>query len=230
MTFQFSSIDQEFSAQKPDVSPALSVTRKRSFYRQFVKHPLDVALTLLALPIVAPVVVVLALLVMLDGHNPFYSQMRVGKNGRSFRMWKLRTMVPNADEMLESYLAEHPAARLEWNATQKLKRDPRVTWIGRVLRKTSLDEIPQFFNVLAGDMSVVGPRPMMVCQRELYPGLGYFRMRPGITGFWQISDRNTCSFSNRAYFDDRYAQEASFQTDLRVVTRTISVVLRGTGY
>ena len=229
MTFQFSSIDQEFSAQKPDVSPALSVTRKRSFYRQFVKHPLDVALTLLALPIVAPVVVVLALLVMLDGHNPFYSQMRVGKNGRSFRMWKLRTMVPNADEMLESYLAEHPAARLEWNATQKLKRDPRVTWLGFLLRKTSLDELPQLWNVLNGTMSLVGPRPIMVNQRDAYTGHAYFNLRPGLTGAWQVSDRNNCDFIDRVRYDDLYDNDLSFRRDFGIMLETLRVVARGTG-
>jgi lipopolysaccharide/colanic/teichoic acid biosynthesis glycosyltransferase len=199
-------------------------------YPSFGKRAFDVLFVLAISPLLISLTVLLALLVSLDGALPFYGQYRVGRKGRTFRMWKLRTMIPNADQVLEDHLSSDAAARTEWEKTQKLKNDPRITWIGRFLRKSSLDEIPQFFNVLAGDMSVVGPRPMMVCQRELYPGLRYFDLRPGITGFWQISDRNTCSFSNRAHFDDHYAQEVSFETDLRVVSRTVSVVLRGTGY
>ena len=166
---------------------------------------------------------------MLDGHNPFYSQMRVGKNGRSFRMWKLRTMVPNADEMLESYLAEHPAARLEWNATQKLKRDPRVTWLGFLLRKTSLDELPQLWNVLNGTMSLVGPRPIMVNQRDAYTGHAYFNLRPGLTGAWQVSDRNNCDFIDRVRYDDLYDNDLSFRRDFGIMLETLRVVARGTG-
>ncbi len=199
-------------------------------YPRLGKRAFDVLFVLAVSPMLISITFLLALLVALDGALPFYGQYRVGKNGRTFRMWKLRTMIPNADQVLEHHLASNPEARSEWEKTQKLKRDPRITWIGQFLRKSSLDEIPQFFNVLAGDMSVVGPRPMMVCQRELYPGLSYFRLRPGITGFWQISDRNSCSFGSRAQFDDRYAQEVSFETDLRVVSKTVSVVLRGTGY
>lgn len=199
-------------------------------YSQLGKRGFDVLFVLAISPLLISLTVLMALLVALDGGMPFYGQYRVGKNGRTFRMWKLRTMIPNADQVLEDHLASDHEARSEWERTQKLKHDPRITWIGHFLRKSSLDEIPQFFNVLAGDMSVVGPRPMMVCQRELYPGLSYFRLRPGITGFWQVSDRNACSFGSRAQFDDHYAQEMSFETDLKVVSKTVSVVLRGTGY
>ena len=227
MTIHPSDINDPISAGAAQILHG-EATRS-DIYQQLGKRAFDVLFVLAISPMLVSVTFLMALLVSLDGAVPFYGQYRVGRNGRTFRMWKLRTMIPNADQVLEDHLASDPAARAEWEKTQKLKRDPRITWIGRFLRKTSLDEVPQFFNVLAGDMSVVGPRPMMVCQRELYPGLSYFRLRPGITGYWQISDRNTCSFSNRACFDDRYAQEASFETDLRVVTRTISVVLRGTG-
>ena len=112
---------------------------------------------------------------------------------------------------------------------QKLKDDPRVTRLGRLIRKTSLDELPQFLNVLKGDMSVVGPRPMMVDQKALYPGTAYYSLRPGITGFWQISVRNESSFAERARFDTDYLRKLSFGTDLAVLWRTVSVVLKGTG-
>jgi exopolysaccharide production protein ExoY len=129
-----------------------------------------------------------------------------------------------------SYLAETPEARAEWDATQKLKQDPRITVVGRMLRKTSLDELPQLFNVLTGDMSLVGPRPIMVNQKALYPGQRYYDMRPGLTGLWQVSDRNECSFAGRVRFDDIYHRTMSFGTDLRILGQTVSVVLRGTGY
>ncbi|MEM1159314.1 MAG: sugar transferase [Pseudomonadota bacterium] len=204
--------------------------RVRSFYNQIAKRWLDIMLVLVAVPIVLPVVAVMALLVALDGHNPFYSQMRIGRGGRAFRIWKMRSMVPNADQALEAYLAENPDARAEWDATQKLREDPRITRIGAVLRKCSLDELPQLWNVLIGSMSLVGPRPMMPCQKELYPGHAYYALRPGITGPWQVSERNDSMFAGRAAFDDDYARAVSFRTDLRLLTQTVGVVLRGTGH
>lgn len=187
-------------------------------------------MTLLAAPVVVPLVLLMAVLVMIDGHNPFYSQMRVGRHGRIFRMWKLRTMVHDADTLLESHLAEDPAARREWETTQKLKNDPRITLVGRVLRKTSLDELPQLWNVLIGDMSLVGPRPFMSSQRASYTGLSYYNLRPGVTGLWQISDRNESEFIARVRYDNLYDRVVSLRTDATVMIRTIGVVLRGTGY
>jgi lipopolysaccharide/colanic/teichoic acid biosynthesis glycosyltransferase len=145
-------------------------------------------------------------------------------------MLKLRTMVPDADRQLEAYLSRDAEARLEWNSTQKLKSDPRITWLGRFLRKTSLDELPQLWNVLVGDMSLVGPRPMMPSQRPLYHGLAYYNLRPGITGIWQVSDRNESAFSKRAEFDTEYEETMSFRNDLWLLWSTVWVVLRGSGY
>lgn len=198
-------------------------------YRRFAKRAIDIALIVLALPLVLPLVALMAVLVMLDGGAPFYTQDRVGRGGRTFRIWKLRTMVPDAQACLEAYLAANPAARAEWETKQKLIHDPRITRIGRILRRTSMDELPQLWNVLVGDMSLVGPRPMMVSQKDLYPGRSYFALRPGITGLWQISDRNECAFSDRARFDDIYNRVLSPATDLWVLLRTVSVVLRATG-
>ena len=139
-------------------------------------------------------------------------------------------MVPRADTLLEYHLRKNPEARREWDETQKLKRDPRITRIGCFLRKSSLDELPQLWNVLMGDMSLVGPRPMMVDQEALYPGTAYFELRPGITGLWQISDRNASSFAERAKFDDRYLNSCSLSQDISILLQTTGVVLRGTGY
>ncbi|SMD11368.1 sugar transferase [Primorskyibacter flagellatus] len=204
--------------------------RAASFYHQNTKRWIDFVLVLLTLPVVAPLIALMCLFVMLDGHNPFYSQQRIGRGGRVFRMWKMRSMVPGASAALQTYLDSNPKAQAEWNATQKLRNDPRITLIGRVLRKTSLDELPQLWNVLNGTMSLVGPRPMMVCQQDLYPGRAYYALRPGITGLWQVSDRNDSTFAGRAVFDDRYSRSVSFGTDLRVLRQTVGVVLRANGH
>jgi len=212
--------------------PRLSMSLgHQSFYRRFLKRFIDVALLIITAPITLPFIALLGLVILLKtGSHPFYTQDRIGKNGQVFKLWKLRTMVPGADALLEAYLATNPAAKAEWDETQKLKDDPRVTHTGRILRKTSLDELPQLWNVLVGDMSLVGPRPMMPEQQELYAGLDYYKLRPGITGLWQISDRNEGSFAGRAQFDADYNAELSVRTDVAVLLATFAVVWRGTGY
>jgi exopolysaccharide production protein ExoY len=203
--------------------------KRPGLYRAFGKRVLDVTLIVLALPFVLPVLLILMALVMTDGGRPLYSQNRVGQHGRIYRIWKLRSMVMNADRKLEAHLAADPAARAEWDEMQKLKRDPRITPVGRLIRKSSLDELPQLFNVLIGDMSLVGPRPMMPDQRALYPGRAYYALRPGITGPWQVSERNATSFADRARFDDKYHADLSLPTDLRLLGSTVKVVLHATG-
>lgn len=219
------------NASRIDVAIASSRSYEETgLYRTKFKRAFDVSLILLASTIVFPVVAIMALIVSLDGHSPFYSQKRVGKNGRTFRLWKIRTMTVDADERLKAHLETNPSAREEWELHQKLKCDPRITRVGRVLRKTSLDELPQLWNVLTGSMSLVGPRPMMPEQQDSYHGSAYYRLLPGITGLWQISDRNDCSFSGRAVYDEEYDRTISFGTDVLTLMRTVSVVIRGTGY
>lgn len=212
------------SAKKP-----ISARPRNSEYRRSGKRLLDLTLVIASAPFTILVIAVLAFAVLVTGQSPFYLQDRVGLNGKTFRIWKLRTMLPNAQERLETYLASNPAARAEWDAKQKLLQDPRVTPFGNWLRKTSLDELPQLINVLNGTMSLVGPRPMMVDQKEQYNGTAYYTMRPGMTGLWQISDRNGCDFSGRVRFDDIYNRVVSLRTDLTVIAKTVAVVLRGTG-
>jgi len=209
--------------------PTIAAQPKTGLYRSFFKQALDTAIILLSAPVVLPLVATLALIIALGGGKPFYAQDRIGKNGRVFRMWKLRSMVADAEEKLQSYLAANPEMRAEWDSKQKLLNDPRVTPIGHIIRKTSIDELPQLFNVFRGDMSLVGPRPMMVEQRDMYPGSDYYELRPGITGFWQITDRNKTSFAERAFHDARYNARVSLVTDLKVLWSTVRVVLRGTG-
>lgn len=203
--------------------------RRSWIYAGFGKRVLDVTLVVLSLPVVLPVVALLALIVALSGGNPIYVQDRVGLGGRTFRMFKLRTMVRDADDRLAEHLAANPMARAEWNMYQKLTHDPRITAFGAFLRRSSLDELPQLFNVLRGDMSLVGPRPMMVTQRNQYPGTAYFRLRPGLTGPWQIGARHLTTFADRSIFDDQYENRHGLVYDLSILLRTVRVVATGTG-
>lgn len=218
-----------------DYPAALPKTRNSgvslSVYRAWGKRFLDVSLVLLAAPAWLIIVSLCAVLIIVfDRQNPFFSQSRFGRNGRVFRMWKLRTMVANGDAVLADYLENNPEANIEWITTQKLRTDPRITKIGRFLRKTSLDELPQLFNVLMGDMSLVGPRPFMAVQQELYPGERYYLMRPGLTGLWQIRARNNGSFASRVHYDDHYYRIQTLKTDMYIMFETIGVVMRATGH
>ena len=229
MTLQLNELSDEFEMSSAPVG-LVNIAARSGLYRNYVKRLFDVAAVVASGLVVGPLILFLALLVAADGSNPFYWNERVGRRGRNFRMLKLRTMVPDADKMLEDYLSRNAEARLEWNSTQKLKTDPRITRIGRFLRKTSLDELPQLWNVLTGDMSLVGPRPMMPSQRPLYHGLAYYSLRPGITGIWQVSDRNESAFSKRAEYDSEYDEKLTFGMDIWLLWSTVRVVLKGTGY
>lgn len=221
------------SVQSEDVRPAPllePLQGPRNGYGRGPKRALDLSFVLVGgLPLLL-FVGILALLIATQGGRPFYRQLRVGRDGRQFWMYKLRTMRPDAEVTLAGLLAADPEARAEWARAQKLRTDPRITRLGRLLRKTSLDELPQLWNVAKGDMSLVGPRPMMPEQQGLYPGEAYFRLRPGMTGLWQISERNRTSFAQRAEFDTAYAERISLRTDLGIFLRTVQVVLKGTGY
>ncbi|MES2665261.1 MAG: sugar transferase [Pseudomonadota bacterium] len=217
-------------AQVPSQATAWqALPKRRGLYRAVMKRAIDVAAVVLALPVVVPLIAGLAIGVAREGGSPFYAQIRVGKNGKPFRMWKLRSMVNDADARMEDYLASNPEARAEWDSTQKLRHDPRVTGFGSVLRKSSLDELPQLWNVLKGEMSLVGPRPMMLNQQSLYPGIAYYALRPGITGYWQTAGRNRTTFEARAEYDSAYEVALSFMTDMRILARTVGVVVKGTG-
>lgn len=226
MSYQYRS-DLDVVAPQPVSVPAFAP--KESFYRAIVKRAMDVTAVLMASVPLLLTVGLLALFVRRDGGSAFYTQERIGKDGKSFRILKLRTMVPDADDVLRDYLAANPAARAEWDHHQKLRNDPRITPVGAKLRSTSLDELPQLWNVLKGDMSLVGPRPMMLDQRVLYPGTEYYDMRPGVTGFWQVSDRHETGFHERAAYDRDYYQKMSLKTDLKVLWQTVAVVLGGKG-
>lgn len=198
-------------------------------YASRLKRYFDLVLACLVLPVVLPLLGLIAVAIACDGGKPLYSHHRIGRDGRMFRMWKFRTMVADADALLAAHLRDDPLALTEWTTRQKLQHDPRVTRLGRWLRKSSLDELPQLWNVVRGDMSLVGPRPMMPDQRRLYSGTDYYAMRPGVTGLWQVSCRNGGAFADRAIYDSEYRRRMSFGADLRLMLATVRVVLRGTG-
>ena len=212
--------------------PAQPAQQAKGLYARGGKRVFDIFLVALMLPFALPLIGFFALILKMQGFSPFYVQRRLGRNGRVFNVLKLRTMYPGADAILQSILAADPAKRAEWDSTQKLKHDPRITPIGHILRKTSIDELPQLLNVLFGDMSLLGPRPMMVNQAQLYgPTLpDYMAVRPGISGLWQVTERNDSDFRRRAQLDSDYVRTLSFRQDLWLVVQTARAVLRSTGY
>jgi exopolysaccharide production protein ExoY len=227
MTAMFNSLND---AMRADVLEGRVETVLRpGLYRNVGKRLFETLLVLLALPIVVPMTLLLTLPMLLRGEKPFYIQPRVGLGGRTFVMWKLKSMVSDADKRLELYLREHPEAREEWARHQKLRDDPRITTYGRILRKMSLDELPQLWNVLKGDMALIGPRPMMPHQRALYQGHAYYTMRPGMSGYWQVSERHGSEFVTRVHYDEIYHREVSLMTDVFLILRTLRAVSRGTG-
>ena len=201
------------------------------FYSRYVKRLLDLAVSILILPVALPVILLLALLVRRDGGPAFFGHERVGRHGTSFRCWKLRTMAENAKELLEQHLEREPAAAEEWKVHQKLSDDPRVTRLGRVLRATSLDELPQLWNVFRGEMSLVGPRPITRAELGRYQGSeGYYlAARPGVTGLWQVSGRNDLSYPERVRLDVRYVKTCSLVADITILMKTLGAVLRRSG-
>jgi Undecaprenyl-phosphate galactose phosphotransferase WbaP len=199
---------------------------------RMAKALLDVILTLTLGLVLLPVVTMIAVLVKLDSPGPvFYGQRRLGQDGTPFTAWKFRSMAPNADELLENYLQANPALRQQWERDQKLRHDPRVTRIGHFLRRTSLDELPQLWNVLRGEMSLVGPRPIIDEEIWRYGDKYelYTKVLPGITGLWQVSGRNNVSYEERVTFDAYYVRNWSVWLDVYILLRTVWVVMIGDG-
>ena len=196
------------------------------------KRVIDIALILLSLPVTLPVLGLLSAIVLLSTPGPiFYSHRRIGRDGAFFSMWKFRTMCENSGEVLEDYLSRHPEARSEWTKTHKLRYDPRVTGIGRFLRRYSLDELPQLWNVITGTMTLVGPRPIVAAEVEKY-GDGfrfYRRVKPGLTGIWQVSGRSELSYPQRVQLDCDYVENWSLRRDFVILSRTFLSVVNQDG-
>lgn len=192
----------------------------------------DMAVALMAIMVFLPLLILVTLAIKLSTPGPvLFVQRRVGRDGRLFPCLKFRSMVVNSQEVLDRILAESPAARAEWDADQKLRNDPRITPVGALLRKSSLDELPQLFNILIGQMSVVGPRPIIEAEIPRYGARfdAYCSVRPGLTGLWQVSGRNEVSYEARVRLDAFYAMRKSMAYDLAICLRTVPAVLASRG-
>jgi len=209
----------------------LGLTRLDQAVRLRAKRACEILLALAMLVALLPLFLIFALIIRLDGGPTFYGQVRVGRGGRPFRCLKFRSMVHNADKVLADLLARDSEAASEWARDFKLKNDPRITKLGRFLRSSSLDELPQLLNVLRGEMSFVGPRPIVEAEIERYRediDL-YYLVRPGITGLWQISGRNDVTYDERVAFDVKYVLNWSLKFDLMILLKTLPAVLKKSG-
>jgi len=225
--------DEVITAALANGIPASRLAQLRIKARPGTKRGFDIVGAVILLIITLPLACLIILVIALNRQTPFYSHGRIGRNGREFGCLKFKTMRSDADKVLACLLEHDPAARLEWEAYRKLRKDPRVTRVGGFLRASSLDELPQLLNILRGDMSLVGPRPITRDEltsfynpREIS---AYTSVRPGLTGLWQVSGRSESDYSNRVALDVLYAQRLSLRTDLVILFQTIDVVLRQRG-
>ena len=204
----------------------------RSFYAAAGKRAFDVVASFMLLVVLSPLIAALVVAVAFTSGLPvFYGGTRIGKDGRPFRMWKLRTMVPNAEAVMEQWRREGSTEGITYFKSFKLRKDPRVTRLGRFLRKTSLDELPQLWNVLRGDMSLVGPRPIVEGELHKYgeDAEAFLSVRPGITGLWQVSGRNAIDYPERAFVELDYVRRLSLRRDASVLLKTVPVLLKRNG-
>ncbi len=237
----FAGVERRSALLIPEALRALSdafynsvETYRPSLFRRFVYRTFDIVVASIAIVLLAPVFLALAVLIRFDSKGPIlYRQTRVGLNGRLFRCHKFRTMWVDADKRLNDLLAASSALRVEYASTFKLREDPRITRIGRQLRRTSLDELPQLFNVLGGSMSLVGPRPVVPIETSLYGSSlrELLAVRPGLTGPWQVSGRNDLPYAERCHLDIAYCRDHSLWGDIKLLLKTVLVVIhpRGNG-
>jgi lipopolysaccharide/colanic/teichoic acid biosynthesis glycosyltransferase len=217
--------------QQP-TTQTIGLERDRKALFPIAKRALDMIGAGIGLVLLSPFFLIVALMVRADGGPAFFAHQRVGRGGKLFGCLKFRSMVIDSQARLETLLANDPAARAEWEATRKLKNDPRITRIGRFLRSTSLDELPQLIYVLRGEMSLVGPRPVQEAEIDRYYGASaahYMAVRPGITGLWQVSGRSETSYESRVALDVAYVSRPSMIADLTILLRTPVAVLSRRG-
>ena len=205
---------------------------RRLFRYRVLKRGFDIFLVLLCSPVLLLIFATIAAAIRIGSPGPiFFSHRRIRRHGAFFSMWKFRTMCVNSAQVLEDYLDAHPQARVEWRKTHKLRHDPRVTPVGNFLRRTSLDELPQLWNVLTGSMSLVGPRPIVAAEVEKYGPFfaDYCLVKPGVTGLWQVSGRSHTSYPERVQLDRRYAHNWTLLGDLKILVKTLSSVVNQDG-
>jgi exopolysaccharide production protein ExoY len=235
------SVDREWRSQSRTAAsfdtnqrrlPDIEGSRADPIVGGLTKRWFDICVASLAIVLLLPLLCLIALgIKLLSPGAVLYRHRRVGANGVTFDCLKFRTMVVNGDEVLQRHLVNDPDAAREWAGERKLRNDPRVTWLGLSLRKTSVDELPQLINILRGEMSIVGPRPIVAAEVPKYAdGLGhYFRARPGLTGLWQVSGRNDADYATRVNLDCHYVQNWSFWRDLAIIAATVRVVATSRG-
>jgi exopolysaccharide production protein ExoY len=219
-------------SMQQSTTQTIGLERDRKALFPIAKRALDILGAGVGLVLLAPFFLIVALMVRADGGPAFFAHQRVGRGGKLFGCLKFRSMVIDSQARLEALLANDPAARAEWEATRKLKNDPRITRIGRFLRSTSLDELPQLINVLRGEMSLVGPRPVQEAEIDRYYGASaahYMAVRPGITGLWQVSGRSETSYESRVALDVSYVSRPSLLADISILLRTPVAVLSRRG-
>ena len=217
-----------------EIKPILYDVKKQNIAYRFVKRFIDIIAGLVGVILLIPITIIVEIIRIVKKENDgplFYEQLRIGKNGKQFRMYKFRSMCMNADDRLKDYLEENEEARKEYKKYKKLKCDPRITKVGKVLRETSLDEFPQLLNVLKGDMSLVGPRPYLPREKkemgEYYKGI--INVKPGITGPWQIKGRSKITFEDRLKMDLEYANKSNLTRDVKILIKTFTKVMNKDG-
>lgn len=216
--------------ENEDIKPIIVETKKQNIGYRFIKRTVDIIGGIVGVILLIPITLIVGIIRIIKKENDgplFYEQLRIGKNGKQFRMYKYRSMCMNADQTLKEYLEKNDEARKEYKKYKKLKCDPRITKVGKVLRATSLDEFPQLINVLKGEMSLVGPRPYLPREKnemgEYYNTI--IKVKPGITGPWQIRGRSNISFEDRVKMDFDYAQNSSIKKDVIILFKTFSKVV-----
>lgn len=218
---------------EPKKEETIEMKNKKIVYR-FIKRIIDIIGGLVGIVLLIPMTIVLYLISIFSKENKgpiFYEQLRVGKNGKYFRIYKFRTMIIGADKILKKYLEENEEARIEFEKNQKLEYDPRITKLGKILRKTSLDEFPQFINVLKGDMSLIGPRPLVEGELDAHNGNHklYESVKPGITGYWGVNGRSNTTYEERLKLEYYYAKNFSFWLDTKIFFKTIISIVKREG-
>jgi exopolysaccharide production protein ExoY len=214
------------------VSLAIHRLRTNCLHYRLAKRLVDISVVCMLLPCLVPLFLVCAVIVRISSPGPvLYRQKRVGRFGREFTLWKFRTMYRNSDEILRNHLETNPAAAREWKQTRKLRNDPRVTGLGSILRRASLDELPQFMNVFAGTMSLVGPRPIVAAEKAHYGDAYFFytSAKPGLSGLWQVSGRSDLSYDQRVNLDAEYIRQWNLALDIKILWRTGAAVWASKG-
>ena len=231
---KYSFVDANTVSESIPINTEINKKNIKIKIENIIKRIIDVVGALVGVIALIPltIIIYIARIVLKENDGPiFYDQLRIGKDGKVFKMYKYRSMIIGADEKLFEYLKENEEARKEYKEYKKLKDDPRITKIGKILRKTSLDEFPQFINVLKGDMSLVGPRPYLPREKE---DMGEYytyiiKSRPGITGYWQIAGRSDVNFDDRLKMDYDYNKNRSLKTDLKILVKTVLNVMKKEG-